>query len=467
MRALLFLVLFFLTGGLGTPCFAQNLDARLAEALSAPALVQAEVGALVVRDRDGKVLFDFQANRNFVPASNAKILTAVAALSHWGVAHRFTTVVESDRTPDIKGEVGKLCLRGGGDPLLTSEEWWRLAADLKLKGLRRVTGDVFLDASFFDKEEHHPFWGEVTDRAYHSGVVALAANYGAFQVVVAPIKSVGSRPRVLIDPPVPYLVLVNTAEMGSGLGSRLRVSRVKKEKIEEVHVSGDMLLDSVPASFYRNVSDPVSYAGSVFKMQLAALQISIEGMVRVGKGECEERLLAFDGQPLSLTVQRFLKWSNNNIGEMLIKGLGASRKGKPGTWTKGLEAAHEEMSRFGVDLRSAVWVDGSGLSSENRLSPRILVEVLQRAQGSTFFGAEIKSSLPIGGLDGTLRERVARGGTQIRAKTGRISGAMGLSGYAVDSSGDNLTFSVLVNGQSSPDGDIAIAIDNFVAILGD
>ena len=465
MRALLFLVLFFLTGGLGTPCFAQNLEARLSEALSVPALVQAEVGALVVRNRDRKVLFDFRANRNFVPASNAKILTAVAALSHWGVAHRFTTMVESDKTPDSQGDVGELCLRGGGDPLLTSEEWWRLAADLRLKGLRGITGDVFLDASLFDKEAHHPFWGEVTDRAYHSGVVALATNYGAFQVVLAPIKSIGSRPQVLIDPSVPYLVPVNTAKMGGGLGSRLRVSRVKKENIEEVHVSGEMSLHSVPVSFYRNVADPVRYAGSVFKMHLAALQISIGGTVRVGKGECVQKLLAFHGQPLSLAVQRFLKWSNNNIGEMLIKGLGASRKGKPGTWAKGIEAAREEISRFGVDLNSAIWVDGSGLSRENRLSPRILVDILQRAQESTFFGAEFKSSLPIGGLDGTLKERLARGGAQIRAKTGMISGAMGLSGYDVGPGGDGLTFSVLINGQSASDDDIAIAIDNFVSIL--
>ena len=69
-------------------------------------------------------------------------------------------------------------MRGGGDPALTSEEIWRLAADLRARGLRRVSGPLILDDSGFDRERWHPSWGSVSARAYHAPVGALTANYG-------------------------------------------------------------------------------------------------------------------------------------------------------------------------------------------------------------------------------------------------------------------------------------------------
>lgn len=465
MRRSFPLVFAFLTGFLGTASDSQPLESRLKQALAVPALAGSEVGALVVRDRDHKVLFDFRANRDLIPASNLKVLTAVAALSHWGAAHRFTTVVVSDRAPDLKGEVGELCLRGGGDPLLTSEEWWRLAADLRLEGVRRINGDVFLDASMFDSESYHPSWGEMTDRAYHGRVAALSANYGAFKVTVRPGKLVGERPRVLIDPPIPYLVAVNRSRMVSGNGSKINVSRVRKENFEEVHVSGDVSVRSSTRSFYRNVADPVRYAGSVFEMQLKALGIALGGEVRLGAGSCTKKLLAFSGQPLSVIVHRFLKWSNNNIGEMLLKSLGASAQGEPGSWLNGIDAARSEIAGLGVNLGSSSWVDGSGLSRGNRLSASTLVDVLLRAKGDYEFGAEFRSSLPIGGIDGTLRGRTGGAGSRVRAKTGLISGVMGLSGYVASANGESLTFAVLVNGFQSSEIAIVKALDAFASVM--
>ena len=126
----------------------------------------------------------------------AKVLTGIAALAAFGPAHRFSTEVLVSGQPDHDGAVDALFIRGGGDPTLTSEQWWRLSADLRIRGLRRVRGDLFMDDTLFDGERWHPSWGEVTSRAYHAPVGALSANYGAFFVAVAAASEPGGPVRV-------------------------------------------------------------------------------------------------------------------------------------------------------------------------------------------------------------------------------------------------------------------------------
>jgi D-alanyl-D-alanine carboxypeptidase/D-alanyl-D-alanine-endopeptidase (penicillin-binding protein 4) len=184
---------------------------RLDEALSARALRGAQLGALVVTREGGRVLYERAADRGLVPASNQKILTAIAALSAFGPTHHFPIEVFSEAAPDSEGAVGNLFLRAGGDPSLTSEDFWRLAADLRKAGVRHVKGGVVVDDSAFDGERWHPAWGPVSARAYHAPIGAFTVNYGAFAVAVQAGAEPGDPVRVSIDPPVPYLRLVNRA----------------------------------------------------------------------------------------------------------------------------------------------------------------------------------------------------------------------------------------------------------------
>ena len=115
-----------------------TLSGALEAALSVRGLRGARVAALVVDADTGQALFTRDADRPMVPASNLKVLTALAALEAFGPTHRFTTRVLADAPPDADGAVEWLYLQGGGDPSLTSESWWRLCADLRLAGLRKV-----------------------------------------------------------------------------------------------------------------------------------------------------------------------------------------------------------------------------------------------------------------------------------------------------------------------------------------
>jgi hypothetical protein len=202
-------VLLALSGPLLAAEPAPPADAALVRALShaleARAVRGARVGALVVDSADGRVLFERNADQPLVPASNLKVLTALAALRVFGPAHVFTTRVYANAAPDAEGAVDTLYVRGGGDPALTSEDYWRLAADLHKTGLRHVRGDIAIDDSLFDGERWHASWLPTTARAYHAPVGALMANYGAYAVEVAGGDRAGDPVRIAGRPADPVL----------------------------------------------------------------------------------------------------------------------------------------------------------------------------------------------------------------------------------------------------------------------
>lgn len=443
---------------------AADLPARLQAVLAGPGCRGARVGALVVDAATGAELFAHQADTPLAPASNMKILTALAALATFGPAHQFTTVVSSDRPLDDDGGVGVLAVRGGGDPALTSEEMWRLAADLRRRGLRRVGDGLLLDDSYFDGERWNPAWGSPSARAYHAPVAALTANYGAFSVEVAPPARGGLPARVSLDPPVAFFQLSSSVRVGGD--APLSVDRDADGDRERVRVGGSVRPGGEPVTIQRSVGDPVRYAAAVLRMQLAALGIAVAGPDRTGPVPSGYReLVAYRGPPLRDVVALLMKWSNNNIAEMLVKDLGAQASGAPGSWTTGVAAVRAQLSALGVEPRGLNMVDGSGLAASDRVTPRTLVDALRAARGHFAFGPEFAAALPIAGRDGTLKKRAAGALDRARAKTGLIDGVAALSGYARTGDGREVVFSILNNGAPAGDAAATAANDAFVEAL--
>ncbi len=441
---------------------ADALSQRLDAALRQRALRDASIGALVVAQRDGRVLYARAPDRALTPASNLKILTAVAVLSAFGPAHPIVTEVFADAPPDAQGSVDVLAVRGGGDPALTSEQYWRLAADLRRLGLRSVRNGLLLDASAFDGERWHPSWGQVSARAYHGPVAALAANYSAFSATVEAGAEPGDPVRVSLDPPVAHLRLDNRARTGErNAATSLAVDRVRSGGFEVVRVSGVVRAASPPKIYHRSVLEPVRYAGSVLRAQLEANGIAVAGEARLGAvPESMVALHPFEGQSLADVVRLFLKYSNNAMGEMLVKALGVRRAGV-GSWSAGIAAVRAELERLGVDVAGLELVDGSGLSYQNRVTPRSLVSALRIAQASFDFGPEFVAALPIAAADGTLEKRTESAAYRVRAKTGLLTRVTSLSGYALSAADEPLVFSILVNGYSGGDEAAMDALDRF------
>ncbi len=444
-----------------------TLPHRLDRLLEDGPLAKASVGVLVERARDGAVLYARGADQLFIPASNQKILTAIASLARFGPAHRFTTRFWAPEPIDGEGEVSELVVEGGGDPLLRSEDWWRLAADLRTAGLRGVRGDIRVEDALFEGPAWHPSWGDVTARAYHAPVGALTANLGAFAVSVWPRDAAGSAARVALDPPVDYLRLRNLARTGPRRArpslSVERLPGAASEGVAEeiVRVEGTVRRGDPGDLFPRSVLDPGLYAGSLLLHQLRANGIAVDGVVRrAPRGDASfVPVLERPGGSVAEIVRVCLKQSSNAVAETLVKDLGAWRGagadpaagGTPvrrGEWAGGIQALREALEGLGIDLAQARLVDGSGLSLQNRLSPRMLVRALRVARNSFAIGPELVAALPIAHRDGTLERRLERVAGRIRAKTGLLSdaGVTALSGYAERPDGETLIFSILVNG---------------------
>lgn len=445
---------------------ADALAERLAAVLDGPLLRGAAVGALVVARDDGRVLFARDADAPRIPASNQKLLTALAALAAFGPTHRFETTVHADRLPDAEGVVGELTVRGGGDPALATEDWWRIASALRAAGLRRVAGDLVLDDSLFDAERWHPAWGAVTSRGYHGPVGALTANFGAFAVEVAPGDAPGAPGRVSVDPPIPWLRLSAQVTTGPGVAYAIEASPTSTPEGEQVRVTGRTPAAGPAARVTRSVSDPARYAGELLRWQLAAEGVLVEGAVRRGTADpAAPALVAFPGRTVAEIVRLLNKSSHNPVAESLVKSLAVRAAGPPGGWAAGVEALAAELRGLGLDLAGARIVDGSGLARENRVTPRLLVAALRLADRSFGFGPELETSLPIAAADGTLRERGRAIAGHVRAKTGFLAGVAALSGYAALAEGGGAVFSILVNG--APAGDMAAiaGVDAFAAAL--
>lgn len=443
-----------------------GLASRLDAALQDGALRGAQIGALVTTVDEGRVLYERAADRSLVPASNMKLLTALAALSAFGPTHRFTTSVYADAPLDEDGAVDVLAIRGQGDPALTSEDLWRLAADLRRLGLQRVRKGLLLDASAFDSESWHPNWGAVSARAYNAPIGALSANYGAFSAEVRAGTRPGDPVRVRLDPPVPYLRLINRASTGPrGAPASLAVDRRGSGSSEEILVSGVASASSEPKLYYRSVLDPVRYAGAVLRMQLGANGIAVEGDDRLGPVPASMTpLLEFEGKSLAEIVRLLLKYSNNAIGETLVKALDANAGGV-GSWSSGVPALRRELTQLGLALDGVTIVDGSGLSYDNRVTPRVLVSALRLGDASFRFGPEFVAALPIAAADGTLEKRAGAAAGRLRAKTGLLTRVTSLSGYATSADDQRLAFSIVVNGFRGSGKGAMAAVDRFAAEL--
>jgi D-alanyl-D-alanine carboxypeptidase/D-alanyl-D-alanine-endopeptidase (penicillin-binding protein 4) len=161
-------------------------------------------------------------------------------------------------------------------------------------------------------------------------------------------------------------------------------------------------------------------------------------------------LIEYESKPLALIVRDLGKFSNNFIAEMLVKELAAREFGPPGTTVGGAAVLERYLASVGADSGSYRIVDGSGFSRLNRLSARTIADVLRRGLSEFSTSYELAASLSVSGTDGTLEDRMGYPGLagRVRAKTGLLDGVTAISGIVETASGDELLFSILVNGFS-------------------
>jgi D-alanyl-D-alanine carboxypeptidase/D-alanyl-D-alanine-endopeptidase (penicillin-binding protein 4) len=157
--------------------------------------------------------------------------------------------------------------------------------------------------------------------------------------------------------------------------------------------------------------------------------------------------------PLGDIVRTINKNSNNVMTRQLLYTLGAEQQGSPGTREKGIQAVRAFLTSRGMNLNSLTLTNGAGLARDERISARLLGEILAQASQSVY-APEFISSLSLGGMDGTTRGRFdnTSGNGRMHVKTGRIDHVAALAGYVHAHSGKSYILVMLLNAQGAHQG---------------
>ncbi len=394
--------------------------------------------------------FDLNSDVQMIPASVTKIATASAALRRLGPSYKVQTTLVSSGTVENKVLLGNLVLRGAGDPGFVSESLWFLVNEFSRSGVEKIQGDLLVDDSAFDTVRYDPTRdpGRV-DRAYDSPVGAMSLNWNAINIYIRPGPKVGAPLIVQLDPARDYYTLSNKTKTVAGSKNSVQVSRVGKT----VLVRGDLGSQASELVVYKNVDDPVDWAGHNLQDFLKQRGIVVTGKVKSGRAPASAKVLArVDSKPVALAVADMLKFSNNFVAEMLTKMMAVQNGSQPGTMEAGMAVVQNHLVKD-LNLRPAEFkiLNPSGLSRNNRLSAEALTNILIQAQRNFPTFAELLAGLPLAGLDGTLRRRMKSADTAgwIRAKTGNLNGVVSLAGIAGRKDGSISAFAFIFNGKAA------------------
>ncbi|MFN0084232.1 MAG: D-alanyl-D-alanine carboxypeptidase/D-alanyl-D-alanine-endopeptidase [Blastocatellia bacterium] len=454
----------------------------------------------------GTVLYERDAGKAFMPASNMKLYTSSAALDAFGPDYRFRTSVYASR-PISKGGVlrGDLILYGRGDPNLSPRfegqdpERYdelkpadriaaieQLADRIARRGIRRIVGNLIGDESYFAGVRIGPGW-EWDDLQFYYGaeVSALTVNDNSVSINVRPGSRAGDKPVVSIQPATGYVTIVNNA-MTVASGPR-RIGMHRPLDSNTVEIFGTIPRGAGGNDTRIAVHDPARYAATLLKEALARRGVRITGAVRKIDAVArlrlpfdESRLIeiaSVDSQPLAEILKVINKQSQNLHTEILLRQLGVLRGENPGLDDYGRPRPAAELGSgvrrnfllgAGANLTPYNLRDGSGLSRQNLVTPAGAARLLEFMLLHPAFPA-FRDSLTIAGVDGTLKQRMrdTAAAGNLHGKTGTLSAVNALSGYVTTRRGQLLIFSMVGNNYSGPGRDVTGVMDAIGVMLAE
>ena len=450
-----------------------DLAARISAAVDRPPLDRVHWGIIVQDAQSGDVLYERNADRLFVPASNLKLVVATAAAALLPADFRVRTSLYA--TGPVRNGVlrGDLVVYGRGDPGISGRYhddemlavWEDLADSLAARGIREIRGGIVADESWFDSTHVHGDW-ESYDLLwwYAAPVSALGFNDNSIDFRISPAAQ-GQPARIEWQPVTSYFTLVNRSRtVAAGAERTLDFTRGGGDTIIAY---GEVPTDARAWTEYFAVEDPARYAGTVFREVLEARGIRVgRDDVRVVRSQDQSvaranpvELAGYDSAPLADMIFPILNASQNWFAEQLLKTLGRA-VGTGGTWAAGLEVEQRFLiEQVGLEEDAFSLRDASGLSAGNLITPRALARVLAYARPLD----AVRNAMPVSGAErGSLRSRLTDLPGRVRAKTGGIRNVDALAGYVTTDGGRELVFVVIGNGTAFPGATIRAAIDDVV-----
>ncbi|MGB7553331.1 MAG: D-alanyl-D-alanine carboxypeptidase/D-alanyl-D-alanine-endopeptidase [Candidatus Korobacteraceae bacterium] len=483
----------------------KKLAAEVEKILSDPEAARGFWGINEVSVDTGKPIYALNQDKLFTPASNTKLFTTAAVFGLIGPDYRFKTTVETLGTLDKYGRLNSdLVVVGRGDPNLSGrtlpynmhterktppiQVLQSLADQLVQQGLKYIDGDVVADDSYFVFERYGEGWSQDDlVREWGAPVSALTINDNVIFVNIMPADRPGERAFLNITP-FPEYYKIDNRVMTTPQGTGPRTVSINREPgSNQLTFWGNIPQDDSGFGEALAIEDPADFTARLFRQLLEERGVTIYGRARThhtelastqtfsvtsmasGGGDTTRPpnpaplvLASYQSQPVSQDLRVINKVSQNLHAELMLRLLG-KEKGTSGSIQGGLEVLRGFLIRAGIKPEQFVFLDGSGLSRENLVTPDAVVAILLYCHQQPW-GQLYEDTLPIAGVDGSLSERFRNMPVMglVHAKTGSLAHVYSLAGYATTQRGEHIAFSIMTNNDNMPAKKALDTIDQIV-----
>lgn len=404
-----------------------------------------EVGISVYDLTAKKPLYNYRADKLTRPASTLKLLTAITALSRSDADEPFRTEVWYDGVIEHDTLQGNLYVVGGFDPEFDEQAMDSLIDEVITFPFSVVNGRVYGDLSMKDSLYWGKGWAwDDNPEAYQPYLSPLMFCKGAVEVTVRPGAHPGDTAKVTCYPASSYYTVTNQTRTRTSSAGKFTVSRdwltnrnnlILKGNIDGIKKGWVNVYDS-PHYFMHAFLEHLQERGIVVLQSYDLTQIRPISAKLMARWEC----------PVQKVLNQLMKESDNLNAEAMLCRLGALATGKKQVSAEdGIAEVMKLIRQLGHQPEDYKIADGSGLSNYNYISPTLLVDFLKFAYSQTSVFQKLYKSLPVAGVDGTLKNRMK--GTSayknVHAKTGSFTAINALAGYLKMKNGHEVAFAIM------------------------
>ena len=434
---------------------------EIATIINRPEFKRARWGILIQDLDSGCQLYSWDAEKYFIPASNAKLLTTAAALLELGADFQIKTPVYAVGEPPF---LDSLIIKGQGDPSISTESLKDILHQLQLLGIKRIE-NLIIDDSYFNNFPINPTWEWLDIYSYYGTAVnSVILNENAVTLTVRPQK-IGQKVSLDWSDAIAVKQWQVSNEAITTTGERaynIELDGVLGQPV--LKILGSIPVDHGADVWDLAIIDPANYFLETLRNLL------FQGGIRVSQGEVIDQeyhnpqakiITEIISPTLPILLAEINQNSNNLYAEAILKILAKKLNTERDTG-----AIELSLAKLAIDPASYVLEDGSGLSRHNLITPELLVNLLS-AIAKTPQGKIYQESLAIAHINGTLKNRFRRANLPINlwGKTGTLTGVTTLSGYLETATQKKLAFSILVNNSAQKNRISRQAIDEIILLI--